>query len=242
MVHQGRRAGLPKAMFNLGTLLDQGKGVAAPDYPAAADWCRRAADGGGKEAAFNLSNMYAVGRGGAWQVLPRHPHCRPPFFRQMAPHDVASNICRALRHGVSRSKRRATQWMRKAAENGHTNACVRLAARMYGDLPYAREIGHVGEAAGVVEGHDVPPFVLAGVLHWLRLGGHNPVDKLDGFRKVKLEGAAYCCNDGCEVVGHLKEFKVCPQCKTYRYCGNACHKQDRTTGGHKGQCGTFAFK
>jgi hypothetical protein len=37
---------------------------------------------------------------------------------------------------------------------------------MYWDLPYACEVGHVGEAAGdansagVTEGHDVPPDVL----------------------------------------------------------------------------------
>ena len=49
---------------------------------------------------------------------------------------------------------------------------------MYMDTPYAREVGHVGEAAGVassagvMEGHDVAPDVLTGVLHWLRKRGH----------------------------------------------------------------------
>jgi TPR repeat protein len=33
-------AGLPKAMYNLAVMLDKGQGVAAPDYPAAADWYR----------------------------------------------------------------------------------------------------------------------------------------------------------------------------------------------------------
>jgi TPR repeat protein len=33
-------AGLPLAMFALGVSLDKGEGVAAPDYPAAADWYR----------------------------------------------------------------------------------------------------------------------------------------------------------------------------------------------------------
>jgi TPR repeat protein len=33
-------AGLPMAMFGLGTMLDKGQGVAAPDYPAALDWYR----------------------------------------------------------------------------------------------------------------------------------------------------------------------------------------------------------
>jgi len=113
------------------------------------------------------------------------------------------------------------------------------------DHPYAREIGHVGEAtgvaapAGVMEGHDVPPDVLTGVVHWLRKGGYNPIDKLDVVRREALEGSKYCHNDGCEVVGVLKDFKVCPQCKTARYCGDACQKQDWTTGGHKATCGTF---
>ena len=95
------------------------------------------------------------------------------------------------------------------------------------DRPYAREAGHVGEAAGgatpagIVEGHDVPPDVLTGVSHWLQKGGHNTVDRLDEFRRGAVEGAIYCWNDGCEVVGHLKDFMVCPQCKTARYCGDA---------------------
>ena len=115
----------------------------------------------------------------------------------------------------------------------------------YEDQPYAREVGHVGEAAGVAasagltEGHDVPPDVLTGVVHWLRKGGHETVAMLTALRVEAREGAKYCRNDGCEVVGQLKDFKVCPQCKTRRYCGDACQKQDWTTGGHKVTCGTF---
>jgi TPR repeat protein len=44
-------------------MLEEGEGVAAPDYPAAAEWYRRAADGGIGGAALNLATMYAVGRG-----------------------------------------------------------------------------------------------------------------------------------------------------------------------------------
>jgi len=114
---------------------------------------------------------------------------------------------------------------------------------MYADLPYARAVGDVGEAAGVatfpgvIEGHDVPPDVLTGVVHWLRKRGYNPVDTLDAFRREALDGGMYCRNDGCEVVGLLKEFKVCPQCKEARYCGDLCQKADWTTGGHKATCG-----
>ena len=63
-------AGLPGAMYDLGVYLDEGKGVAPPDYPAAADWYRRAADAGVGDAAVILSNMYLVGRGGGWRVVP----------------------------------------------------------------------------------------------------------------------------------------------------------------------------
>ena len=136
--------------------------------------------------------------------------------------------------------------MRKAAENGYDDTCLKLANAMYKDLPYAREVGHVEEAArvatsaGVMEGHDVPADVLTSVVHWLRKGRIDPVDELNGLRFTALVGGMYCRNDGCEVVGHLKDFKVCPQCKTARYCGAACQNQDWTTGGHKTTCGTFA--
>jgi len=206
---KGAEAGLPGAMFNLGCSLDRGQGVVVRDYPAAADWYRRATDAGHGGAANNLSHMYQVGR------------------------------------GVTRSKRRAMQWMRTSAETGHTKACLALAIRMYVDLPYARGAGHVGEAARaatsavVMEGHDVPPDVLTSVVHWLQKGGYNPVAELDGIRREALEGAMYCQNETCEVVGQLKDFKRCPQCKTARYCGDACQKQDWTTGGHKETCGTF---
>jgi len=118
--------------------------------------------------------------------------------------------------------------------------------RSHGDIPYAREVGHVGEAAGVatstgfMEGHNVPPDVLTGVVHWLRKGGINPIEWLPVLRTQALEGGQYCRNDGCEVVGQPKDFKVCPQCKNARYCGDACQKQDWTTGGHKTTCGTAA--
>jgi TPR repeat protein len=153
-------------------------------------------------------------------------------------------FCQAPGRGVTRSKRRAVQWMRTAAEKGRADVCLRLASQMYANLPYAREVGHVVEAAevaasgGLTDGHDIPLDVLTSVVHWLRKGGQNPVTLLDVLRSTALEGGAYCRNEGCQVVGHLKDFKVCPQCKTNRYCGAPCQKADWTTGGHKTTCGT----
>jgi hypothetical protein len=66
---KGAEAGLPSAVFNLGSSLDQGHGVAAPDYPAAAEWYRRAAGLGDGKAAANLSGMYTVGSGWAWHTM-----------------------------------------------------------------------------------------------------------------------------------------------------------------------------
>ena len=161
---------------------------------------------------------------------------------------MASIICQALCRGVTRSKQTAMRWRRKAAEKGSTHVCSTLAACMYADHPYAREVGRVGEAAGtttsaeVMEGHDVPPEVLTDVVHWLRKAGHDPVLKLEVYRRRAQEGDQYCYNNGCEVVGQLKKFKVCPQCKTARYCGDACQKQDWTAGGHQVKCGTLMAK
>ena len=64
-------AGVPRAMFDLGALLDEGEGegAAAPDHPAAAGWYRRAVDAGHAGAATNLCRMYTLGRGWAWQKM-----------------------------------------------------------------------------------------------------------------------------------------------------------------------------
>jgi len=153
-----------------------------------------------------------------------------------------------LLRGVTRIKRQALKWRRQAADSGDANACYNMACGMYEDIPYARDIGHVGEAASiatlaeVVEGHDIPPDVLTSIIYWLRKGGHDLSVNLSGLRNTARNGAQRCVNDGCEVVGQLKDFKVCPQCKSARYCGEACQKQDWTTGGHKATCGTFASK
>jgi len=66
-------AGLPEAMFPLGCYLEEGMGMAAPDYPAALYWYKHAANAGSIDAAFNLSLMYTAGRGGAWHIMSATP-------------------------------------------------------------------------------------------------------------------------------------------------------------------------
>jgi len=101
----------------------------------------------------------------------------PRILSVMASHDVVNFVSQARMRGVTRSKRRAMQSLRKAAENGNTDMSLRLAARMYANDPYAREVGRVEEAAEVaapagviMQGHDLPLDVLTGVVHWLRKG------------------------------------------------------------------------
>jgi hypothetical protein len=80
--NKGAEAGLPKATFNLAVMLEEGKGVAAPDCPAAAEWYRRAADAGYGAAAHNLSTMYSLGRGWAGQIMPAtSSHCAFSFLQ-----------------------------------------------------------------------------------------------------------------------------------------------------------------
>jgi hypothetical protein len=67
---KGAEPGLPYAMHDLGCSLDTGEGLPAPDYLAAADWYRRAAEAGNAGSANNLSNMYTLGLGRVWHIVP----------------------------------------------------------------------------------------------------------------------------------------------------------------------------
>jgi hypothetical protein len=55
-------AGLAEAQFNVGVMLDTGRGVAA-DRSAAAIWYARAAANGNRRAAYNLGLLYQSGEG-----------------------------------------------------------------------------------------------------------------------------------------------------------------------------------
>ena len=63
-------AGDPKAMTMLGELYANGLGVKR-DYAKAAEWYKRAADGGDREGMFALAMMRLAGRGGADQAGSR---------------------------------------------------------------------------------------------------------------------------------------------------------------------------
>jgi localization factor PodJL len=61
-VERAAQSGVPKAMYNLGLFLFDGKG-GPPDLPAAAAWFRKAADLGLGDAQYNLARLYENGYG-----------------------------------------------------------------------------------------------------------------------------------------------------------------------------------
>ena len=146
----------------------------------------------------------------------------------MASYDVASIICQALGRGVTRSKRRALQWLRTAAENGYVEACFELARDMYLDMPYAREIGHVGEAAvaagpdrggvtaGVRQAHDIPTDVLTGVIYWFRKGYELGALLI---REAELD-APFADND-VAMLRNLDKLRT-ESLEGAKYCYNGC--------------------
>ncbi len=68
------QAGLPEAEFNVGVMLDSGRGV-APDLAQAATWYARAALHGNRRAAYNLGQLYENGEG-----VPRNADLARAWF------------------------------------------------------------------------------------------------------------------------------------------------------------------
>lgn len=219
--HKGSKAGLPKSMYNLAkllwTLYKPLKPSKLQELQEVIKWFRKAANAGSLIAAKRLSFMYETG---------------------------------SILGGVNRSKEMSMRWRRKAAEIGNNACCFQLATRMYRDSPYARTVGLVEDTTCISIPSefrkkysiptDFPQDILTSVVYWLRKGG-SCEERHEGdfqfFRTIVTEGLAYCDNEGCEVVRLLQTFKVCPQCKTARFCCKECFEEHWTTGGHKTSCG-----
>ena len=67
-------AGMPEAEFNVGVMLDSGRGV-RPDLAEAAIWYARAATHGNHRAAYNLGLLYEDGQG-----VPQNPDLARAYF------------------------------------------------------------------------------------------------------------------------------------------------------------------
>ena len=114
-----------RAMNNLGVLCDRGQG--APENPAeAAQWFRRAAEGGHGPGMSNYGRMLEQGRG-----LPRDAGQAAQWFRQAADKNVADaqyNLAVLFERGegVPQSEKDAAAWYSRAAANQQVNAQARL--------------------------------------------------------------------------------------------------------------------
>ena len=106
---KGAEAGMAVSMCCLAMLLDEGKGVAAPDYPAAANWYKRAAAAGPGSA-----EMTSTGR--ATIAGPLRERAEAGSIGTAA-YNLAAMYTNG--RGVTRSKRRALQCLRQAADKGH---------------------------------------------------------------------------------------------------------------------------
>jgi TPR repeat protein len=117
-------AGLPRAMYNLGFCLDQGEGVAAPDYPAAEGWYRRAADAG------HASAMYEQAR--SHNARKQHEQAVEWFTKAAeaglprAMYDLGCILDKG--EGVAAPDYpAAADWYRRAADLGNASAAANLA-------------------------------------------------------------------------------------------------------------------
>lgn len=118
-------AGVPEAVFLIGTAHDEGLGVPTDPIVAAA-WFHRAADSGHVLAQHNLGNAYADGRGVAkidavavywWRKAAEAGDAIPQVrLAQMYEHG----------RGVTKDLAEAVRWYRRSAERGNVLAAEAL--------------------------------------------------------------------------------------------------------------------
>ena len=85
LYRRAAEAGLPEAEFNVGVMLDSGRGTAT-DVAQAATWYARAAMHGNRRAAYNLGQLYEAGDG-----VPRNVDLARAWF-------AASDLAAARAH------------------------------------------------------------------------------------------------------------------------------------------------
>ncbi len=122
---KGAEGGDTSAMFYLGILYAEGRGV-AKDEREAVSWYRKAAQGGDAGAMYFLGTMYAHGRG-----VAKDEREAVSWYRKAAEGGHAGAMCLlGIMYGegcgVPKDEREAASWYRKAAEGGDTSAMFYL--------------------------------------------------------------------------------------------------------------------
>ena len=120
-VERAAEAGVPEAVFLMGTAYDEGLG--RPVDPArAAAWHRRAAEMGHVLGAHNLGNQYAAGRG----VEEDHALAAEWWLRAAERGDAITQLrlgeAYEAGRGVPLDPERAREWYGRAAAAGNTQA------------------------------------------------------------------------------------------------------------------------
>jgi len=120
-VRQLAEAGVPEAIFLMGTAYDEGLGVAA-DAGEAAVWFRRAADRGHMLAQHNLGNAYADGRGVAQEdATAIHWWRKAADAGDTVPQFRLGQMFEQGR-GTSKDLAMARRWYQRAAARGYAAA------------------------------------------------------------------------------------------------------------------------
>lgn len=124
-IHRLAAAGVPEAVFLIGTAYDEGLGV-PPDPAVAAAWFHRAADAGHMLAQHNLGNAYADGRG-----VAKVDAMAVYWWRKAAESGDAIPQVRLAQmyeqgRGVAKDLTEAIQWYRRSAERGNALAAEAL--------------------------------------------------------------------------------------------------------------------
>jgi TPR repeat protein len=228
--------GMPKAMYNLGVRLYTGEGVAS-DPTTAAMWFERAAAHGSVDSMRQLASMFTIGNGVerskkfvvAWNRnaadagsvaaanwLAMAMYLDLPYARRLGK-VIALEPSQALRakHGALPKRVLASViWWLQPQE-----PIVRTVS------PSIPRMEETDERTRLLSIDPDATLLISSALDMLYENAHA--------------GTRFCHNIGCGVIGPLKAFKVCPQCKTARYCGPECQKHDWNAGEHKRTCGTW---
>jgi TPR repeat protein len=135
LAHRGE----PRAQFLLGQMADNGLGPVQLDVKEAANWYRLAAEKNHAEAAFALSNAYAIGRG-----VPVNPAQSLMYLDRAAQNGhVQAMLALAglYENGLGADgpdQAMAMEWTRRAAEAGSVDALNLLAQRLESGIGIAK--------------------------------------------------------------------------------------------------------
>lgn len=115
------KAGDRDAQFALGTLYQQGLGVAQDDLESTR-WFQRAAKQGSVPAQYNLGNAYKFGRGVKASDKAAFQWWLKAAQAGLAPAQFNVGTAYFYGRGVTQSTEQGLVWYRKAADNGHPGA------------------------------------------------------------------------------------------------------------------------